>query len=486
MPPLTADLLSDLIAYIDKVFADGWKRLNLNSLISKAGLSKRTGTQVSEVVYLLLIWRWLNVSSISMFATKALGLFSQAKIDVMYDLLKREDIKWRELNLSIAAKIFDRHKLKNSQVSAFVLDDSIKKRRGKRMEGVSSYFDHVSKTSVMGHQVLTLRLSNDEGFVPLDSQIAVSDVKTQSLAGSFIDGRSATARCYDEAIGQTKVQMATAMICRAVRHGIKAAYLVADAWFGNKDMMRAAKKLGMVSVLRMKRDKLKYRVPHGKGYKLLDAKGLYRKAVRKQWDQVTDLPWKAVEMIVKVDLSTEKGVNAQANYQPMKLLFVRGINDKEDRIASRTDWALFLSTDAKMSSAKMLQIYALRWSIEVYFKEAKQHLGFLQEHTRSFASIHLTAIRYLILIDEKLTSGETSVGKVRSQIQDQFDSLDYAARLCGLFRTLAASTLTRMRKQLKCKVSEIMENIDECVSRFLVQALQLDAFSTRLEHEALT
>ena len=255
-------------------------------------------------------------------------------------------------------------------------------------------------------------------------------------------------------------------------------------------MMRAAKKLGMVAVLRMKRGKLKYRVPHGKGYKLLDAKALYRKAVRKQWDQVTDLPWKAVEMTVEVDLSTEKGVNAQPDYQPMKLLFVRGINDKDDRTASRTDWALFLSTDAKMSSAKMLQVYALRWSIEVYFKEAKQHLGFLQEQTRSSASytasIHLTAIRYLILIDEKLTSGGTSIGKVRSQIQDQFDSLNYVARLWVVFRTLVASTLTRMRKQLKCKISEIMENIDACVSRFFVQALQLDAFSMRLEHEPPT
>ena len=229
MPPLIDDLLSDPITYIDNVFADGWKRLNLKSLISKAGLNKRTDTQVSEVIYLLLIWRWSNVSSISMFATKALDLFSQAKIDVMYDLLKREDINWRELNLSIAAKIFDRHKLKDSQVSAFFLDDSIKKRRGKRMEGVSSHFDHVSNTSVMGHQVLTLGLSTDEGFVPLDSQIAVSDVNTKSLAGSFKDGRSAAARRYDEAIGQTKVQMATAMISRAVRHGIKAAYLVADA-----------------------------------------------------------------------------------------------------------------------------------------------------------------------------------------------------------------------------------------------------------------
>lgn len=487
LPPLVADLLNDPVTYIDNVFADGWKRLGLNSLIAKSGLSKRTGTHASEVVYLLLIWRWLNVSSIGMFAHKALGLFSQAKKDVMYDLLKREDINWRMLNLTVAAKLYNAHKLQDTEVRAFVLDDSIKSRRGKKMEGVSSHFDHVSNTSVTGQQVLTLGLSTDKVFMPLDSQIAISKVNPQGLNKNFEDGRSAGAQRYDEAIGQTKVQMATGMIRRAVRHGIRASFVIADAWFGNKEMMRAAIKLNMVAILRMKRGKTKYRVPHASGYRFLDAKELYRRAVRKQWTQVADLPWKAVEMVVDIDLSTQTGVNAQPKYRSVKLLFVRGINDKEDRTASRKDWALFLSTDAGISSAKMLQVYALRWSIEVYFKEAKQHLGFLQEQTRTFvshtASIHLCAIRYLMLADAKLISTELSIGQVRSQIQDQFDSLNYSARLWGVFRSLIAGTLKSMSEQLNCTVENIMEKLDERVSQFLVHALQLDAFTMRLEHE---
>lgn len=489
LPPLVADLLSDPVTYIDNVFADGWKRLSVNTMITKAGLTKRTGTGISEAVYLLLIWRWLNVSSISLFSKKALGLFSQAKKDVMYDLLKREDINWRALNLAIAGKLYSTHKLQNNEDRAFVLDDSIKTRKGKRMEGVSSHFDHVSNTSVMGQQVLTLGLSTDQAFVPLDSQIAISNVKTQGLAKDFKDGRSAGAQRYDEAVGQTKVKMATGMIRRAVRHGVRASYVVADAWFGNKDMMRAALQLGMVAILRMKRNKTKYRVPHGNGYTLLDASQLYRRAVRKQWVQVADLPWKAVEMLVQIDLSTEKGKHAKPKYQAVKLLFVRGINDKEDRTASRKDWALFLSTDAGLSSTKMLQVYALRWSIEVYFKEAKQHLGFLQEQTRTFvshtASIHLCAIRYLMLVDAKLLSTEASIGQIRSHIQDQFDSLNYAARLWSVFRSLIAGTLKSMHKQLNCTVNDIMEKLDERVSRFLIQALQLDAFTMQLEHEPI-
>ena len=106
---------------------------------------------------------------------------------------------------------------------------------------------------------------------------------------------------------------------------------------------------------------------------------LYRRVVHKQRDQVADLLWKAVEMVVEIDLFAENGVNARADYQLVKLLLVRGINDKEDQTASRKDWALFLSTDANISCVKMLRVYGLRWSIEVYFKDSKQHLDFLQE-----------------------------------------------------------------------------------------------------------
>jgi len=132
LPPLIAELLNDPVTYIDNVFADGWKRLRFSSLIKKAGFSKRSGTDVNEVVYLLLIWKWLNVSSISVFTQKAIGLFSHAKKDVMYDMLKREDINWREFNVQSAKRVYKKHGLENAKLKAFVLDDSIKQRRGKK------------------------------------------------------------------------------------------------------------------------------------------------------------------------------------------------------------------------------------------------------------------------------------------------------------------------------------------------------------------
>ena len=73
--------------------------------------------------------------------------------------------------------------------------------------------------------------------------------------------------------------------------------------------------------------------------------------------------------------------------------------------------------------------------------------------------------------------------QVRSHTQAQFDSLNYAAMLWSVFRSLVAGNLKSMRKQLNCTVGDVMVKIDERVSRFLVQALQMDAFTMQLEHE---
>ena len=70
-----------------------------------------------------------------------------------------------------------------------MLDDSIKARYGKKMPGVSSHFDHTSGRKVMGQRVLTLGLSCEAGFVPLDSELFTSGVKAQGLHQLFKEAK---------------------------------------------------------------------------------------------------------------------------------------------------------------------------------------------------------------------------------------------------------------------------------------------------------
>ena len=196
LPALTGDVITDQKHYIDNLFADTWKKLKFNARIKGAGFTKRSGIDITEAVFLLLLWKWINVSSIAMFSRKALGMFSQAKKDVMYDLLKREDINWRLFNLQTAKGVYQQNKLDQSRIRALVLDDTIKTRCGKKMEGVSSHFDHVTGRHVMGQQVLTLGLATEEAFLPLDSQIYISGTKARTLITEHKDSRSAVGRRY--------------------------------------------------------------------------------------------------------------------------------------------------------------------------------------------------------------------------------------------------------------------------------------------------
>jgi hypothetical protein len=486
LPPLVSGLVTDSKHYIDNLFADTWKKLKMNALIKGAGFTKRSGINITEVVFILLLWKWLNMSSIAMFSRKSLGSFSRARKDVMYDLLKREEINWRALNSQTAKAVYQQNKLAGSRIKAFVLDDSIKTRRGKKMEGVSSHFDHVTGRHVMGQQVLTLGLATEKAFLPLDSQIYISQVKARELISPYKDGRSIASKRYREATSQGKPEMASHMMKRAIRSGIEADYMVADAWFGTKPMIRTTLELDVCAILRMKKSKMKYRaVISGRKKQLLDANALYACAVRREWRKVRGMPWKAVTLDVELDLAEKN--EKKPHWQSVRLLFVRGLKERDEAQTGKKDWALFLTTDIQLSMCKMLEIYALRWGIEVYFKEAKQHLGFLQEQTATFvshtASIHLCAIRYLMLVNNKLEDQDSRVGDIRLQIQDQLDTLDFAGRLWQIFRAIISGALAELRVTLGCSVDTVMLAVDKRIHEFFVRSLQLDTFTMQLEHE---
>lgn len=138
--------------------------------------------------------------------------------------------------------------------------------------------------------LLTLGWSGEEGFVPLDSELFTSVMKAQALHQPFWDGRSRVVNRYRVARDQTKPDMGKAMIRRALRDGIEAEYLLADAWFGAKPMLRTTENALLTAVLRMKKSTMKYRYTAFRQGKVIhrdrDVKALYRTCIRGQWDKI--------------------------------------------------------------------------------------------------------------------------------------------------------------------------------------------------------
>jgi len=121
-----------------------------------------------------------------------------------------------------------------------------------------------------------------------------------------------------------------------------------------------------------------------------------------------------------------------------------------------TDTKKGLCTDPQRSEASVLQAYALRWSIEVYFKEVKQNLGFLKEQSGryqvAYASVHLAAVRYLLLFEAMLRQGRLSYGKIRDRETGRLQVLTYATLLWQLLRSLIEGALDGLVRQLGRRV----------------------------------
>ena len=67
--------------------------MGMKARLNRIGFPKRSGTSAHELVYCLMIWVWLKVDSIGMFARESLKTFSCAERDALYAALNQEDWK---------------------------------------------------------------------------------------------------------------------------------------------------------------------------------------------------------------------------------------------------------------------------------------------------------------------------------------------------------------------------------------------------------
>jgi len=195
--------------------------------------------------------------------------------------------------------------------------------------------------------------------------------------------------------------------------------------------------------------------------------------------------FKTASLAVKLNLETRP-------LQPACWADVRLVFSAPVRAASADTWVVFLCTDVHRSEASILEIYALRCSIEVYFKEIKQNLGCLQEQSGryqvAYASVHLAALRYLLLFEAMLRQGQLSYGEIRDRESGQLQVLTYAALLWQLFRALIEGALDGLVRDSGRKVvRRVLEAIDQTVEDFLCEALQMipEQVSVQLKAEQL-
>ena len=179
----------------------------------------------------------------------------------------------------------------------------------------------------------TLRGSRDGEQLPIhlvsafasEAGIVLGQIKTQEKSNEitaipelleWLDVRSAIVTIDAMGCQNAKPEMVKAMVNRALNAGIIADYLLADAWFGTKAMIRLTQEMALVlvPVLRMKKNKMKYRISkfvRGKTVsRELDVQALYQHCVRRAWEPIHRQKYQAKTVDAELNLAEAKDPRA--------------------------------------------------------------------------------------------------------------------------------------------------------------------------------
>ncbi len=359
---------------------------------------------------------------------------TEMKKDTIYRLKNNEKMPWRSL-LLCTVKQFQKLVNPKKEVaanSAFIIDDTTDTRVGKKIENISMVHDHVGskKGSKLGFKNLTLGLFDGKSFSPLDFSLhAEKKLKDKQRKKQFkkkCDPHSPGAKRRKEC-NIDKITNALQMIKRAVKHGFQANYILVDSWFSSKgfiQVIRQIKNKTMHIICGVRKDKRLYEY---NGEKVNAKKLLSILKQEKKEKRCRKRNTRYYEVIVNYE-----GVGL------IRLYFCRFPYQKE--------WRLFLSSDTSLSFLSMLEIYSIRWSIEVFFKETKQHLKLGQCQSRDFDAqiAHVTTcyILYIFLAYFRRVNAYESLGGLFECIKDELMEKNVAQRLWELFDELLQVVIT--------------------------------------------
>ena len=424
---------------INNIICEVMKTFKLKTLCNQVGFQKQDGYSTSEILTLMLMLPLMLLKSVHALYQSDFQRVTTMRQSCIYRLKDNEKMPWRAL-LLVMAKQFQRLVNPTNVVddkSAFILDDTTIAKTGRRIEQISMVFDHVAgrKGSKLGFKNLTLGLFDGKIFRPLDFTLQAEKAlkKARHRKQQFKkqrDPRSSGAKRIREC-HVSKITNGLDMLKRAVKQGFRAKYVLVDSWFSSHEFIETVRGLGktpMHLICGVRKDGRKYL------YKgdFLDANQL-QKVLKSEGQEK------------RCRKRNTRYFETVVNYEGIglvKLYFCRFPYQKK--------WRLFLSTDTSLSLLSMLEIYSVRWSIEVFFKETKQHLKLGTCQSRDFDAqiAHITTcyILYTLLAYFRRVNAYESLDGLFAEIKDELIEKNVAERLWELFDDLLQVVITSIAK----------------------------------------
>ena len=384
---------------------------------------KVRGYSPSSLLKTLFILPYLSLPNVSSIYKSGVKHITQAGKDAFYELKNNSKINWRGF-LDGTVRRFVKEVKANAEpmeqpvLRCFIVDDTFCEKTGKCIEMIGHVWDHVVQKYLLGFKILVLGYWDGKSFIPVDfsfhGEHGKNPAKPQGMTKKELKNRFHVKSNHDacpanERVNEyfvSKLEIAISMINRAVKNGLMAQYVLADSWFINDTFISGIRNIrkGLLHVIGMCSANKNFDID-GKGYKqaaLIAKHSKGKKTNRKLKMQYFTL------------YAEYKGI-------PMKLFFVK------QGYGNNNIWKLVITTDQRISFQKAIEIYQIRWTIEVFFKEAKGNLQLGKSQSNYFnAQIADTTIcltQYILLaLLKRFENYETIGGAFKNSKQALLES----------------------------------------------------------------
>lgn len=415
-----------------------------------------------SVIKLLVLVKLLDVGSVHKLIQSDLAPLIPFCKDVFYKVKNSFLIDWRKLLLSQAYQSLDGIEIDPKpkaahQLACFIVDDSDIKKRGYCIEFIGKIFSHVNHTYTLGFKSLNLALWTGKNLLHLNFSLhcELGKKKNQGLTNKQLKNRFSKKRpkdtpghkrakeCYEK-----KTRMAIKMIKAAIAKGFKASYILADSWFFNFDMVQLAEQTKIHLISRPKFNNWQYQ-HNGKFYTIGQLCKKYKHKKYRKWSRKLKLHYVEVDVIFKG--------------KSLKLLFYKSKK-------RGTKWQAIITTDLKISAIRAFQIYQTRWSIEVAFKELKQHLKYgscqSQDFDAQIADLTQTLMAYNFLSQTKAINEYQSIGFLFEEVSRKW---------------LSPTLMKRFWNYLYQVLNQIAELLDLSVNYLIEKCIEKNSFFDKMK-----
>ncbi len=439
-------------------------RFKIVKLLGECGAYKAKGVPISVIMFYIFN---LMFSPMSMYYQIKLDVFREDfSKNSVYRFLENIHMNWHCFLLRLSTMIIRYIVGLTSDTNkryALIVDDTPLQKRGKEMELISKYFNHVTMGYEFGYRILTLAWTDGVTTIPVRYSLLASsyDKKVRGKIRTDLDGRSLGARIRKMA--RTSMNDLTVKFTReAVKAGIPASIICFDSWFAvPRTISRLMKETNLTVIARLKTNSKQYYEYDGKMMNIKTLYAIHRKRRGKAMWKLS-LP---VNLLVKEGSKVIERIPVKIVYLPNR--------------ANHKEWICLLSTDTTMSEEEIIRQYGKRWNIEVMFKACKQYLKFGKDfQSPSFecqnAQIALAFTRYMFLaVEQRESEDKRSFGELFLLAYQEMQDISYAAALMlivSLFKDGMKHVLGIPEEQIQAVVDYVMGNMPEYLVRILSAA----------------